>query len=123
MDVSVISFKALHKAWQKAIKPSDREHVTFYFWNNISSFRCKRVEHYPDLSKYRITIDYQEDFDLIKAVIEHFGSIDPTMVNIVSMEEILIFLDENLDIFQLNEKYKRGLGWQTSLQRDRELGY
>lgn len=32
MDVEVFSFKNLEKIWKEAILPSQREHVTFYFW-------------------------------------------------------------------------------------------
>lgn len=123
MDISIVGFDALRKAWQYAVKPSDREHVTFYFWNNPSTFKCKRIDHELDWSKYRITIDYPEDFDLLKAIIEHFGAINPLRVNHVSMEEIVTFLDANPAVFGLNEKYTRGLGWQPSLQRDKQLGF
>ena len=123
MDVSIFSFDALLKAWRCSVKPSDREHVTFYFWNNPSTFKCKRFDHEPDLSKYRITIDYPEDFDLLKAVIEHFGAINPVAINNISMQEIMAFLDANPAVFSLNEKYTRGLGWKPALQRDKQLGF
>ena len=123
MDVSIISFNALQRAWQLAAKPSDREHVTFYFWNNPVDFKCKRLDHEPDWSKYRVTIDYPEDFDVIEAIIKHFGEIDPVAIKNVSMQEIIAFLDANPAVFALNEKYTRGLGWKTALQHDKQLGF
>ena len=123
MDVSIVRFDALHKAWLHAVKPSDREHVTFYFWNNPVDFKCKRIEHEPDWSKYRVTIDYPEDLDLLIAIIKHFGEINPVAINNISMQEIVAFLNANPDVFALNEKYTRGLGWKTALQHDKQLGF
>jgi spore coat polysaccharide biosynthesis protein SpsF (cytidylyltransferase family) len=123
MDISIVSFDALHKAWQLAVKPSDREHVTFYFWNNPMDFKCKRIDHEPDWSKYRLTIDYLEDFDLLKAIIKHFGETNPVAINNISMREIVAFLDANPAVFALNQKYTRGLGWRPALERDKQLGF
>lgn len=122
MDVSIVGFAALKAAWQSAFKPSDREHVTFYFWNNPQTFRCKRIEHDPDWSRYRVTIDYPEDLEVISAIIEKFGVHDPSVMKRLSMEEIIAFLDAHPDLVALNQKYSRGLGWTPALERDRNLG-
>jgi spore coat polysaccharide biosynthesis protein SpsF (cytidylyltransferase family) len=118
MDVSIMSFSALRKAWSDAIKPSEREHVTFYFWNNPEMFRCKRVEHIPSLSKYRLTVDYLDDYDLVKIIIEHFGEEGLERVKRVAMDEIIKYLDKNPNIFKLNERYTRGMGWVQAFERD-----
>jgi spore coat polysaccharide biosynthesis protein SpsF (cytidylyltransferase family) len=123
MDISIIGFNALQKAWQCAFKPSDREHVTFHFWRNPSIFNCKTIHHEPDWSRYRITIDYPEDFELIKSIIEHFGAIGPAKVKNTTMEEIINFLELNPTVFKLNEKYTRGIGWKPALEKDKQLGY
>jgi spore coat polysaccharide biosynthesis protein SpsF (cytidylyltransferase family) len=119
MDISIVSFKALHKAWSGAIKPSEREHVTFYFWNNSKMFRCKRVEHTPDLSKYRLTLDYLEDFYIIKNIIEFFEEGDGK-VKSVSMSDIIKYIDEHLEIFEINSMHARGVGWKASFKRDED---
>jgi spore coat polysaccharide biosynthesis protein SpsF (cytidylyltransferase family) len=123
MDVSVLRFNALEKAWKEAVKPSDREHVTFYFWNNSHIFNCQRIDHSPDLSKFRITIDYPEDFDIIKTIIEHFGAHDPLSVSRLSMSDIVSYLQANPEIFERNAKYTRGLGWSPAFEQDKRLGF
>ncbi len=123
MDVSIVRFAALKNAWEKALKPSEREHVTFYFWNNSQAFRCKRVDHVPNLSNYRVTIDYPEDFEVLKAIIEHFYKNLSSDVKCVSMYEIIDYLAANPDIFGLNARYKHGVGWIPALERDKLLGY
>ena len=32
MDVEVFNFNILQQAYEKSLLPSEREHVTFYFW-------------------------------------------------------------------------------------------
>lgn len=120
MDLSVMSFDALREAWLNAEKPSEREHVTFYFWSNPKLFRCQRIEHEPDLAHYRLTLDYPEDYDLIKTVIEHFEANKKGTTRSVSMPDIIQFLDNNQEIFKLNRMYERGLGWVPSFQRDQK---
>jgi spore coat polysaccharide biosynthesis protein SpsF (cytidylyltransferase family) len=123
MDVSIIGFAALKNAWEYALKPSEREHVTFYFWNNPHAFRCKRIDHVPDWSNYRVTIDYPEDFEVIKAIIEHFGKNEPTAIRSLSIDEIVNFLNVNSGIFVLNAKYKHCIGWTPAFERDKLLGF
>lgn len=123
MDVSVFKFDALVRAWKQAQKPSEREHVTFHFWNNPQIFRCKRIEHETDISRYRLTLDYPEDFKVIEAIIQHFGGEDLSAIIRVSMTDIITYLDNNRDIFKLNQKFFSGIGWMPSLKRDKKLGF
>jgi spore coat polysaccharide biosynthesis protein SpsF len=118
MDVSIFSFQALERAWQVATLPSEREHVTFHFWRNPGTFKCKRVEHFPDWSQYRLTIDYAEDFEVLKAIIENFHHDGHDYLRLLSMEEIITFLKDRPDLVSLNGKFTRGLGWSTALQKD-----
>jgi spore coat polysaccharide biosynthesis protein SpsF len=118
MDVSVISFEALKKAWAESVIPSEREHVTFHFWNNPHDFKCHRVEHVPSLSKYRLTLDYIEDFYLIKNIIEFFENQGECMKK-VSMDDIIKYINENIGLFEINSMFTRGLGWQDSFARDK----
>lgn len=123
MDVSIMTFSALHEAWREAQKPSEREHVTFFFWNNPDRFQCRRIEHDPDWSGYRLTVDYPEDFLLLQATIEHFAKLTGNRIGRVSMNEIIAYLNLHPEVLSLNRKYTRGLGWQSALEKDRLLGF
>jgi len=120
MDISIITIEALTKAWLSSRKPSEREHVTFYFWNNPNQFKCRRIEHIPDLSNYRITLDYEEDFELIKRVIENFGAKDSEKLKNISMDQIINFIKDDPGLYKINHKYTRGLGWKESFDKDRD---
>lgn len=67
-DVEIFSFRALEKAFRSAKKSYEREHVTPFIWDNPKKFR---LFNYTSLKndnlykKYRLTLDYKEDFFVI----------------------------------------------------------
>jgi|SRR3954469_7166490 len=72
-DFEIFSFQLLEEAFKKATNAADLEHVTPYIWKN----RSGKVELYPvkqpvDNSRFRITVDTAEDFELIKQLIEKY---------------------------------------------------
>lgn len=70
LDVEVFSFKNLKKAYKAANKPYEREHVTPYFYQHPNDFSLKNIECKKNLSKYRWTVDTEDDFKLISMIIE-----------------------------------------------------
>ena len=59
-EVEIFTFEALKKAWKHAKKPSEREHVTPYFYNNPDQFKIFDVKNSKDISNFRWTIDRQK---------------------------------------------------------------
>jgi spore coat polysaccharide biosynthesis protein SpsF len=119
MDVEVFPFPALERAWREAVKPSDREHVTFYLWNNPDKFHVYRVEHDPDWSEYRLTVDYPQDLELVNAVFEALYPSNPAF----TLEEIVAFLEAKPRVKKLNQGIIRNIGWQTAFKKDRLAGF
>lgn len=70
LDVEVFSIKLLEKAVSEAKLPSEREHVTPYFYLHPELFKIGNVACEIDLSKHRWTVDTEEDFQLITKIIE-----------------------------------------------------
>ena len=108
-DVEVFSMSALQRADQEAASKEDREHVTFYFWKseNKDTFKIAQLGNHENWSKYRFTVDYPEDYEVVKKIDgelkkrNHFGS----------LEEIIGILKENPEIVELNAQYYFGMGW------------
>lgn len=117
MDVEVFSFKALKRAWQEAKKPSEREHVTFYFWKNPHLFSTSRYDLKENLSGYRLTVDYREDFEMIRSLMDHFAENN----SVFTMKEIISFLDENPEIKAINSHIASNQGWQAALEKDKHF--
>ena len=103
-DIVTFFFKALEKAWKKAILLSDKEYITPYIWKNeLNKFIIKNLENDKDLSQYRLIVDTQEDFMLISKIIENFRD------NWVSfyMDDVVNFLKNNPVLLKLNMQYER----------------
>jgi spore coat polysaccharide biosynthesis protein SpsF (cytidylyltransferase family) len=110
MDVEVFKFAALERAWKEAKLKSEREHVTPFIWQN-SSFFDKSIftsQNYTgmeDLSSYRLTVDQQEDFDLIKNLIDNLGGDKPWM-------EYVTYLKNHPNLLNTNSSIKRNEGYK-----------
>ncbi len=116
MDVEVFSFPVLERAWGEAKKPSEREHVTFYFWKQPELFKIKRVDYKTDRSKVRLTVDYPEDLAVIKKLVEHFEK----EKIFGSLEEILAYLDAHPKL--MDQPHIYGEGWKSALEKDAKQG-
>ena len=118
MDVEVFSMAMLEKAWMEARKPSEREHVTFYFWKNPDIFSTFRHDLEKDLSNYRLTVDYPEDFEVISRIISHLYPQNP----LFSMQDIIKYLEANPEVKSLNANIQPFQGWASAIEKDRKTG-
>lgn len=117
IDVEVFSFKTLEKAWKEAKKPSEREHVTSYIWNNPQKFKLLSVNNYQDFSKLKLSVDYKEDFLLVKKIFEALYKKN----KIFTLKEILEFLARNKKILKINQNHKVNEGYFASVICDRKI--
>lgn len=113
LDIEVISFQALERAWREAVLPSDREHVTPYIWRQPDMFRCASVKFGRDLSALRWTLDYEEDLKFAREVYARLYR-----GQIFRMEEILALLEDEPWLARINAGYVRNAGYQLSLKCD-----
>ena len=109
-DVEVFSFKALEKAYQNCRDLHDREHVTFYFWKHGNGFKTAQLTRKPDLSGYRFTVDYPDDFEVIEFVLNELDR-----RNIFgSLKEIVGIIEDNQQIKEKNSRFSSGMGWEQN---------
>lgn len=116
IDTEVFRFSALEKAYNEALLKSEREHVTPYIkknssFNGGSLFTSVNVEASTDCSEYRITVDTQEDFMVVKELLEKVGKE-------ADWEDYIKYLDSNQNIRDLNNSYTRDEGYIKSLLSD-----
>lgn len=74
LDVEVISFAALERAWREDDNPAWREHVTPYIYRNPEKFRLYSVTSETDYSDLRLTVDTNEDMALARRIYSYFGN-------------------------------------------------
>lgn len=102
MDVGIFTYDILKKAWMFTDYPEGREHVVPWMETNQ---KVKKVEFRAekDLSKYRLTVDYPEDFILVQEILEHFLPEKPDY----SMYEIIELLESRPELFEINRKHNQ----------------
>jgi spore coat polysaccharide biosynthesis protein SpsF len=108
LDVEVFSFPALERAHQEAGDKHDREHVTFYFWKYDNGFKTAQLESAKDRSKYRFSVDYPEDLEVIEFIV---GTLKDRN-SFGHAEELFDIMDKNPDIKKKNSQYYFGIGWE-----------
>ncbi len=103
-DVEVMTLEALATAWREATRPLEREHTTPYLWENSDRFRLGNVlwETGRDYSKsHRWTIDYEEDYQFIRAVYDALYPVNPRF----GLGDILAYVAGRPDVAALNSAY------------------
>jgi len=115
LDIEVMKFSLLEKAWNEAKLLSEREHVTLYIRNHPENFSLSNYVSDIDYSDLRWTLDEPEDFEVIKIIYENLYSGDRVFL----MNDILRLLNEKKEIIEINKKFIRNEGLEKSLCNDR----
>jgi spore coat polysaccharide biosynthesis protein SpsF len=98
MDTDVFPFRILEQAVLEAAGTGEREHVTPFIYRQAHRFRLSNVEYHEDCSRHRWTVDTEEDFVLIRRIIESLYPRDPAF----RMEDILALFERDPGLFHLN---------------------
>jgi len=116
LDCEVLRFSALEQTWEKARLKSEREHVTLYTRRHPEVFKSITLNNETDDSKYRITVDREEDFIVVKTILENLYQAEDSYFTI---REIKTFLDTNPEVCKLNARVIRNEGLLKSLREDK----
>ncbi len=73
LDVEVFTFEALERAYREATSPAEREHVTPYLYRYPEKFRIGQYLSDVDHSRYRWTLDTEDDWQLLKQIFDRLG--------------------------------------------------
>ena len=114
-EVEIFSFNALEKAWKNAKKPSEREHVTPYLYNNLDNFKIFNVEYSKNISNLRWTIDRNADLKLIRLIISKIKN------RPILLDDILVLYSKEPQLFELNKTDIPNEGFLKSLKEDEEF--
>jgi glutamate-1-semialdehyde 2,1-aminomutase len=72
LDIEVLSFAALERAWSEAKAPAEREHVTSFI-RESGHFRVANLAGNLDHSGERWTVDEPADLAVVRGVVDHLG--------------------------------------------------
>ena len=87
LNVEIVRSDVLHAVDRRtAGDPASahhRTHVTSYVWSHPDEFRVLGLTLPPNRSALRVTLDTPEDWDVIAAVVDHFGEESPPVAKLV----------------------------------------
>ena len=101
LDVEVMAFRALEKAWQEDRNAAWREHVTPYIYRNPERFRILNVASDNDYSQMRWTVDTPEDLAFVRRIYGHFGN------DSFNWNEVLRALETHPDWLEINQHIRQ----------------
>lgn len=101
-DIEIFNFKTLKKTFFNAKKNYEREHVTPYMWDNPGKFKINNFQNKGEnyYNKYRLTIDYKEDFYVISKI---FNELYPKN-KYFTLLDIIKYLKKNMKLL-VNKKF------------------
>lgn len=101
LDVEVLNFESLEKAYSNAVERSEREHVTLFIYQNPKLFKIHFIEARGTLRRpdIRLTVDTEEDLLFIREIysaLDNYG-------NHFSTEDVLTIIDNNPYLQSINK--------------------
>ncbi|MEM4249726.1 MAG: glycosyltransferase family protein [Candidatus Nitrosotenuis sp.] len=98
-----ISFKILKQLHETLTDPLDREHVTRHIIQNPNLYDVRDVLAPPELARpdWRLTVDYKEDFDLMKEIFSKLYKPN----SFIKYESLVELLDKNPQLLKINEMH------------------
>lgn len=108
LDTEVFSFESLTKVYNEAREEEEREHVTLHYYRNPDQFSIGSLMNEQNLSHFRLTVDTEEDFDLIQKIINHLYKKNTKF----RLADIVELMNINPDWFKINShvEQKKVLG-------------
>lgn len=114
-EVEVFSFVSLKKSWEKAILPSEKEHVTVYIYNHRDDFRIFNVVNSEDLSNFRWAVDRIEDLKLVREIVSKIHK------NPILIKDILELFKNEPNLVEINKQVDGNEGNTKSEKEDKEF--
>lgn len=105
LDLEVLTFEALDRAFKEGMKPEEREHVTPFIYRHPEIFQLKMIASPKPLGEHRWTVDTIEDFNLVKILLENLYPLNPDF----SYQDILNLLKQHPEWIQINAHVKQKL--------------
>jgi spore coat polysaccharide biosynthesis protein SpsF len=105
MEAQVFSVDVLARAADSTQDPIDREHVSLYIYEHPDTFRLLNVASGlpPHAAELRLTVDTQEDFDLILRIFETLYPDNPGF----SLMDILALFERQPELRAINQSVQQ----------------
>jgi spore coat polysaccharide biosynthesis protein SpsF len=101
LDVEVVRFTALARAWKEDNNPKWREHVTPYLYHHPEKFRLRGFSSDVDYSRMRWTVDAPEDLEFVRRIYGYFGH------DQFHWHDVLVALEAHLEWSDVNRHVRQ----------------
>lgn len=101
LDTEIFSYKLLEEVYNKAKEKHQLEHVTPFIYEN--NFNIYYYKNEVDYSNYRLTLDTEEDYELIKKIYEELYKNEHDF----HMEEIIKLFKNRTGLELINKSIKQ----------------
>lgn len=101
LDLEIFSYEWLEKAYIEATEKYDREHVSPFIYDNAKVRYYHRFK--KDYSKYRWTLDTQEDWYVIEKIYNHFYHGEHNFYFL----DIIDYVEQHPEISKINENVEQ----------------
>lgn len=117
LDLEIMKFSALEKAWKEANHSFEREHVTQYIVRHPKMFKLQDFKSSIGyFGNHRWTVDEPEDFEVVSRIYSHFLETD--LKDNFTYKDILEFMKAHPEIGEINKMYTRNEGLEKSIRED-----
>ena len=99
LDVEVFSFNSLEKSYKEVRNKSYKEHVTQYIRHNDDIFNISNYKSHKNHHDIRVTLDTEEDYKLIKEVV-NIGGIN------LNYSQLIEIFEKNKNLKNINRLSK-----------------
>ena len=101
LEVEIYPIETLRKLLSKISQPEFREWFIIYLYKHDKDFKILNITNKKNLSKIRLTIDYQEDYEFTKLIYQELYRDN----HIFLMDEIVDLLSRKPELIKINSKY------------------
>lgn len=98
LGTEVFSFDSLEEAYLSSTTPYEHEHVAPYIYEHGKVHYCEMDK---DMGKYRLTLDTEEDWQLVNAIA---SKLDPLKCN---LKDIIDVMEKNPKFYEINKDVKQ----------------
>lgn len=102
LDTEIVTMDALERTWEEASEPHQRANVTNYIYAADSGFSLLAVTNETDQSRYRWTVDTQQDLEMARALYSRLGNRDD-----FQWEEALQVVKNNPELTEMNRRVRQ----------------
>lgn len=113
-DAEVFKAELLEQAAKEAVLPSEREHVTPWMRSAAAGRHWGHFSHEPRRPYYRLTVDHQVDFEVVRSLFEALYPSDPHF----TVDAVIEHLEKHPQLAGLNLAIVRNEGYLSSLAVD-----